>query len=45
MNWPQTNPHCETLFSEKRFWDLSLKMRLLTYRVFGPVTGFATPSA
>ena len=28
-NWPHTQPHCETPFSEKRFWPTSLKMRLL----------------
>ena len=28
-NWPQTQPHCDTSFSEKTFWPVSLKMRLL----------------
>ncbi len=30
MNWPQTQPHCDTPRSEKMFWPSSLKMRLLT---------------
>jgi hypothetical protein len=29
MNWPHTNPHCVVPVSEKRFWLVSLKMRLL----------------
>ena len=45
MNWPQANPHCVTLFSENRFWAVSLWIRLLTYRVGGPETGFLIPSA
>jgi hypothetical protein len=45
MNWPHAQPHCEMLFSEKRFWPTSLKMRLLTYRGDGPETIWAIPSA
>ena len=45
MNCPQTHPHCEMPFSEKRFWPTSLKIRLLTYRVRGPAAICATPSA
>jgi hypothetical protein len=45
MNCPQTKPHWVTLFSENKFWWTSLKTRLLTYRVDGPPTGFAIPSA
>jgi hypothetical protein len=29
MNWPHTQPHCETPFSEKRFCPVSSKTRLL----------------
>jgi hypothetical protein len=25
MNWPQTQPHCDTACSEKTFWPMSLK--------------------
>ena len=45
MNWPHTNPHCVTLRSENRFCATSLKMRLLTERVGGPLTGVLMPSA
>ena len=36
MNCPQSQPICETPFSEKMFLPMSLKMRLLTYRADGP---------
>jgi hypothetical protein len=44
-NWPQTQPHCETSFSEKRFCPRSLKMRLLMYRAEGSAYIFLIPSA
>ena len=44
-NCPHVQPHCEIRSSEKMFWNLSLKMRLLTSLVFGPETGWLWPSA
>ena len=44
-NCPHTHPHCETSFSENRFWPASLKTRLLMYRGDGPATILLTPSA
>jgi hypothetical protein len=44
-NWPHTKPHWVTSRSEKMFCAVSLKMRLLTLRAFGPDTGWLSPSA
>jgi hypothetical protein len=44
-NWPHTQPHCVTSFSEKRFWPTSLKIRLLTYRAGGAAAMLEIPSA
>ena len=45
MNWPHAQPHCEIPFSEKRFWPLSLKIRLLIALGDGPACMAAIPSA
>ncbi len=45
MNWPHTYAHWVRAFSEKMFWPMSLKTRLLTYRADGPPTMPPTPSA
>src|SRR6185503_3033676 len=44
-NWPNCQAHWVTRRSENTFCVTSLKMRLLTYREFGPVTGAPMPSA
>ena|SRR6266480_3760733 len=43
-NWPHSHPHWVTERSEKTFCPTSLKIRLLTNRVFGPVCRDDVPS-